>query len=110
MLITRDRQESRNIYERITERASDCSISKHRAYAELLDELFTKWAWPGGYTIIFLENNGDSSVLCADCARKSWRQGNDIYCDTYDDGPTEYCADCNCEIESSYGDPDNPDN
>ena len=33
------------------------------------DGRLSKWGWPGGYPLYYLD--GDGSVLCADCARKS---------------------------------------
>ncbi len=68
------------------------------------------FAWPGGYTIIYLDR--DNSILCADCATKSLDDVDEIpqfkpVCsDTYDEGPTLQCDQCNCDLESSYGDPD----
>ena len=71
---------------------------------------FPAFAWPGGYTIIYVTREGD--ILCADCMNDPGAAdlGNDsarvIGVDTYDDGPPDRCANCNAEIESSYGDPD----
>jgi len=94
------------------------------------DGKFPTFAWPGGYTIIYITR--DAEVLCPDCAnlpeayttsekRKAIRAGRDqeegvpdytdrdweiVAVDTYDEGPSLNCANCNKEIESSYGDPD----
>lgn len=56
----------------------------------------------GCCTIEYITKAGD--VLCAECA--SDPDNGAIDCDVYYEGPTEYCAECNKEIESSYGDPD----
>ena len=73
-------------------------------HKELLDELFSPFAFPGGYTILFTTDDG--SVLCADCAKKEYLSGIDVSCGTYDEGPTMHCDDCGHEMESSYGDPE----
>jgi hypothetical protein len=61
------------------------------------------YAWPGGYTIAYVTN--DCDLLCAACATDT-DDAEMAGADTYDEGPTEYCAGCNTPIESSYGDPD----
>lgn len=67
------------------------------------------YAWPGGYPIIYIDR--DCSVLCADCATKSLDDPDEIPafkpvdCDVFYEGPSEFCAQCNTEIESAYGDP-----
>jgi hypothetical protein len=93
------------------------------------DGKFPTYAWPGGYTIIYLMADGE--VLCPDCAnlpeayttkekREAQRSGADrddprdftdkdweiVAVDVYDEGPPLHCANCNKEIESSYGDPE----
>jgi hypothetical protein len=66
---------------------------------------FQNIAWPGGYTIAFITDDG--AVLCADCAKRAFITDRiDITADCYDEGPTLYCDGCNCEIVSSYGDPE----
>lgn len=81
-----------------------------------------KYAWPGGYTVIYITKTGD--VICPDCAQsvvdEFLKQDDDtkygwphddpvIGCQTYDEGPDEECAECREPIESSYGDPDAED-
>lgn len=75
-----------------------------------------QYAWPGGYPVIYLPRgpSGDvtGDVLCADCAMRERDAGNmphGMLCDVYMEGPSEFCAECNREIESAYGDPDAPD-
>jgi hypothetical protein len=69
------------------------------------------FAWPGGYQIVYITRCGE--VLCADCAEES--RDNPGEPDTVDgrdvfyEGPSEFCAGCNCEIESAYGDPSESD-
>lgn len=70
----------------------------------------------GGYPLILYTTSSD--VLCCDCVKNNYRQiststharawdgwaasGVDIYYE----GPPAYCANCNAEIESAYGDPE----
>lgn len=78
-----------------------------------------KFAWPGGYTVIYITKDG--VVLCPDCAqaevdefleqdddsRHGWTNDDPVIgCQTYDEGPDEECENCHEAIESSYGDPD----
>lgn len=56
----------------------------------------------GGYTILYLD--AKDVVLCADCA--SDPENEATASGSFDEGPPEYCEECNAEIESSYGDPD----
>jgi len=73
----------------------------HQAY----DELFRPYAWPGGYPILFTDDHGD--ILCAECAKKYFiMENSDITADIYYEGPILLCDDCNREIESAYGDPE----
>jgi hypothetical protein len=77
--------------------------------AKVYRDFFSNSAWPGGYTIEFTTDSGD--VFCADCAKKYFiMEKRDISANTYDEGPTMYCDDCNGEIESSYGDPEDTGN
>ena len=75
-----------------------------------------KYAWPGGYPLILVMSDGET--LCADCAksefpaiaratiakaRDGWRcEGVEIHYE----GPPAYCAHCNAQTESAYGDPE----
>lgn len=76
--------------------------------AELLDQhgQFSAFAWPGGYTILYVDAHGNT--LCAACATRRYQEedASAIYYSTYDEGPMLYCDECNADIESSYGDPD----
>jgi hypothetical protein len=72
---------------------------------KVLGDLFARYAWPGGYQIIFITHDGD--MLCAECARTAVMEGHEtLAADIYYEGPVEYCADCNRELEPAYGDPD----
>jgi len=75
-----------------------------------------KFAWPGGYPIVYLADDGET--VCADCVNDpsnpihedgeadGWRiDGYDIHWE----GPPEHCAHCNAEILSAYGDPSEDD-
>lgn len=80
-------------------------------------ERFTKLpacAWPGGYPLYYLA--ADNEPICPKCVNgepqfadifngqdKEWHI---VSCDVYYEGPPMQCANCNCNIESAYGDPD----
>ena len=70
----------------------------------------TPYAWPGGYQLIHLMDDGE--VLCNKCIQDKevheggeadgWRyEGSDIHWE----GESLYCAHCNAELESEYGIP-----
>jgi len=69
-------------------------------------------AWPGGYNIRYITEDGDS--ICAECVNKVWEfrhersdpQWNIVACDVYWEGPPEWCHHCGVEMPSEYGDPD----
>jgi hypothetical protein len=58
----------------------------------------------GGYTMIYVERDG--SEVCGKCANDTDKTLPIVDYGTYDEGPTIQCAECNDDIESSYGDPD----
>lgn len=68
------------------------------------------FAWPGGYPLLYLDR--DNSTLCAECATKSLNDPDElpqfrpIAYDIYYEGPVTHCDQCNAEIESAYGDPE----
>lgn len=66
------------------------------------------YAWPGGYTLLYLTASND--VLCSDCATRSLDDPEDFdpptVVDIFWEGPDMTCEDCSKPIESSYGDPD----
>lgn len=75
------------------------SISEAKA---LYDEIFTDFAFPGGYPVLFMDDAGNT--YCADCAKKVFiLENTDITSDIYYEGDTIYCDNCNKEIESAYG-------
>jgi hypothetical protein len=78
------------------------------------DGTLPKYAWPGGYPLFYLCR--DNSVICADCANKldqnppqepimAWEVLE--ACDVHWEGEPMICEECNSEIESAYGNPDN---
>jgi hypothetical protein len=109
--------------EQVKELRAKChcqSEPKRKAYQKLADDLGVKYlpdavsvllrddctlpafSSLGGYTIAYYTKDGET--LCAECASEP---DNGAECsDVYYEGPSEYCAECNKEIESSYGDPD----
>ena len=76
------------------------------------------YAWPGGYRFTVYMEDGES--MCLDCARKEFKQiARDTYAgkpyhtgwgfmavDIHFEGPANYCCNCNCEMPSEYGDPE----
>lgn len=69
------------------------------------DGRLSKYAWPGGYPILYLTKLGD--VLCADCANET-EQDRDHYdpveaADVHWEGDPLQCDGCSNEIESAYG-------
>jgi hypothetical protein len=63
------------------------------------------FAWPGGYPLIYVDDG--SNVLCADCATEEQdRTGEKLNVDVHYEGEAEICSDCNEEIESAYGTPE----
>ena len=59
------------------------------------------FSWPGGYPLLYIDK--DNAVLCADCAHQE--EENIEAIDIHHEGPSEFCVECNAEIESAYGDP-----
>ena len=68
------------------------------------------YAWPGGYPIAYVDK--DNSILCAKCATKSSNDPDElpnfkpVDCFIHYAGESEFCEQCNAEIESAYGIPD----
>ena len=78
-------------------------------------ESFPAYAWPGGYPIYYLCEDG--GVLCPDCANGESEvyvgnpidgiddpQWHIVAGDVYWEGPPMTCDHCNAMIESAYGD------
>lgn len=71
----------------------------------VLSDFFSHNTDLGCYPIEYVTHDGD--ILCADCAKTAVLDDREVVTsDIYYEGPTEYCAGCNREIESAYGDPD----
>ena len=73
-----------------------------------------KYCWPGGYPLFLLCADGE--VLCPDCARREWKlvaqairhPGTDkqweiVAVDVNWEDPDMYCAHCNNNLDSAYG-------
>lgn len=82
----------------------------------LSDDTLPRYAF-GGYSILYVTTD-KNRPLCAACATEAHRAGVAMVCGTYDEGPTMECEGhetdhesgaCHGEIESSYGDPDEPE-
>ena len=62
----------------------------------------------GCYTIVYYTKQ--SEAVCGKCATVWDNEYNPItLCGIYEEGPTLECEECGCQIESSYGDPNSPD-
>jgi hypothetical protein len=85
----------------------DGKFTEHEylAVADAFESFFVNFAWPGGYPIVFLTDDGD--CLCAECAKRVFiMEKIDVSADCYYEGPAMFCDGCNREIESAYGDPE----
>ena len=65
---------------------------------------FPAYSYVGLYNLLYLAPPHDD-VLCATCATKRFRNGEQIVYGTYDEGPDLRCEDCGAVLTSSYGDP-----
>ncbi len=81
-----------------------------------LDGQFPSCAWPGGYPIYYIMDDGE--YMCAKCVNNEaevhfgsvedsradgWRvEGYHV---AYE-GPDTYCCHCNTTLETAYGDPE----
>lgn len=75
------------------------------------DGQLPSYAWPGGYTLIYITKQGNT--LCAACATmqeddpdKTPYDDEVTGYDIYYEGPDVQCDECGKVLESSYGDPD----
>ena len=73
------------------------------------------YAWPGGYPVYVVLTDGE--LLCRECARDNYRLISHATRHNERDGwaafggdvvyeGTNYCANCNKDLESAYGDGD----
>lgn len=86
---------------------------KNRVLEQVKNAIHNPFAWPGGYPVYTVLSDGE--MLCPDCARKEYRliaratlnkdrsdwqaAGADILYE----GSADYCAHCNKQLESAYG-------
>jgi hypothetical protein len=93
------------IREEDAQAVSDAIVNRSNGDGTIVlnDERYDSFA-DGGYPIIYVSREGD--VFCGKCAPRhvSRETGSPFY-----EGSPEFCADCNEEIESAYGDPDADD-
>ena len=69
---------------------------------------FNAFSSVGSYPLVYLDKN--NNALCHVCARDAFEEwGEETTCDCYFEGPPICCDSCSKEIESAYGDPDNPE-
>lgn len=74
-------------------------------------------AWPGGYSILYLDDTPHAwdtdgawgDVLCAKCAGRlhSLNPKAVFVPFVHWEGPPKACAECGADLPSEYGDPDN---
>lgn len=73
------------------------------------DGTLSAWAWPGGYPTYYLDR--DNCILCPTCANKFRFDDNPSFrpcaTDTHMEGEPIQCEQCNAQIDSAYGVPDN---
>lgn len=68
------------------------------------DGRLSKWAWPGGYPIYYLDN--ENNVLCPDCANKPGYSTKPVTTDVNWEDSELFCDDCNKRIDSAYAEED----
>lgn len=83
---------------------------RRNAIKEALRQPYT---FPGGYTKRF---SAYDAYICADCVRKNLRAvfqdttdnvgGWNLSVDIFWEGPMHFCGQCETEIHSEYGDPE----
>jgi hypothetical protein len=76
------------------------------------DGKLSAYAWPGGYPIYYLD--GDNCILCPACAEKYRNDEQEnfrpVAAGVHYEGESLVCEQCNAEIESAYGNPDDEEN
>lgn len=82
---------------------------KHYLLGGDIQEDLPAYAWPGGYPFVYYDKDGE--ILCPKCANNAdWNDAEIIGYDVYEEGPVIQCANCNDDIESAYGDPEQEEN
>jgi hypothetical protein len=59
-----------------------------------------KWAWPGGYPLYYLSDDGQT--FCPDCANQKDAEPEISGVDINWEDPELYCDGCSQRIESAY--------
>lgn len=88
-----------------------------------MSQELNKFAWPGGYTILYhftQSTNTEILVLCWECATeatKGIKENNSEYEDyklhstfIHWEGESLWCDDCGIELPSEYGNPNEEEN
>ena len=75
---------------------------------DYVKDLVPSFSSIGGYAIIYLTKD---KVICPDCVNghndfTDEDKAEIIRHDVYWEGPTIQCDNCNCDLESEYGDPE----
>ena len=87
---------------------------KNLTMADVRDYIREPYAWPGGYPKVLYMADGEA--MCAECARKNYRQISSVTrsgawrddwfasgVTIHWEGAPLHCSNCNCSIESAYG-------
>jgi len=86
----------------------------------LKDFIREPYAWPGGYAKVLYMNDGEP--VCKECAKENYklilratrdcdRSGWNVEAvDIHWEGASMICANCNKELPSEYGEPDEEEN
>ena len=82
---------------------------------ELKNTIRNPYTFPGAYQVTAIMDDGE--VVCHDCLKENYREilqstkNNDrdgwtfVGADVLWEGPSLYCAHCNSEIKTEYGNP-----
>jgi hypothetical protein len=68
------------------------------------DGRLSAWAWPGGYPIYYLSDDGQ--VFCPDCANQEDAEPEITAADINYEDPALICEGCGVQIESAYAEDD----
>ena len=89
---------------------------KNQILEKVKDAIRNPYASPGGYPVYVVMADGE--LLSRDCARREYKliADNTVHNTQADwvaagamilwEGTDSYCAHCNCELESAYGEPE----
>lgn len=91
-------------------------MARNEKLVQVREFIRQPYAWPGGYPQYLVMSDGE--CLCQTCAKENYRLISGATRDNLRDGwqaegvdinwesDSLYCAHCNKQIESAYGEPD----